>query len=59
MIGEPLVCGFCLSIFVSDVEIDEECPECGVGQLISFEEHLERMSSSFGDAMNQYRGEYE
>ena len=57
MIGEPLACPFCWAIFVSDVEEGDECPECGVGDIITLEEHMNVLSTSFGDAMDQYRGE--
>jgi hypothetical protein len=54
------VCPICLSIFATEYFPGDECPECGSGiELITWEEHLLRIGTSFADAFSQYRGQNE
>jgi len=53
---EVLICPFCDSIFLQEYDAGDECPECELGVLISFDEYLERISSSFGEAFSFFRG---
>lgn len=56
MSGYIIVCPFCLTIFMKDVDADDECPECGVGILVEYEEYKLRLNSSFMEYISKDRG---
>ena len=54
--GAVLVCPFCLTIFMSDVDENDQCPNCEVGELIDYEEYKLRINSSFMEYISKERG---
>jgi len=50
-----LICPFCLTIFVYGNLEEEECPECGVGDLESLEFYLLKVNSSFMEYISKER----
>jgi len=54
--GIIVVCPFCLSMYLRDYDIGDECPDCGVGTFLDYEEYKERLSTSFMDSLSEKRG---
>jgi hypothetical protein len=50
-----IVCPFCLTLFLSDVSEEDDCPRCGVGRLISYEDYVLRINSSFMELISEER----
>lgn len=50
------VCPFCLSMFPSEYFDGDDCPECNVGILMTYDEYSLRLSVSFMNALEEERG---
>ena len=54
--GQIVVCPFCLSIFMSEVDPGDQCPDCEVGELLEYDEYKLRLNSSFMEFISEERG---
>jgi hypothetical protein len=51
-----VVCPFCLSIYMSELDEGDTCPECEVDQVIDYEDYKLRLSASFMENISKDRG---